>query len=95
MSSFKEVKLAWANGERVQGSDGAEWITWENDYRLDLSVWTRWRVKPKTKTIKQWERKYHVNGSVFTMLIADKEDSKEVDSWIGEAYQAKYEVPND
>lgn len=76
MADCKEVKLAWANGERVQGSDGAEWITWENDYRLDLSVWDKWRVKPKTKLITQYEYRIFRGGVISTHSFGSFRDAE-------------------
>lgn len=90
-----DIKIAWANGEEVQYKSGGEWHDWVSIEALAMGARGEWRVKPRTKTIKQWERKYHVSGVVFTMIIADKNDDKEVDTWIGEAYQAEYEVPSD
>lgn len=97
LDPYYDVKIAWANGEgvqyRIKGAD--DWFDWELDNGIAISDYEEWRIKPKTKTIKQWERKYHVNGVVYTMIIADKNDDKDVDTWIGDAYEVEYEVPND
>lgn len=92
-----DVKIAWANGEAVQyrfkGDDG--WIDWGHKASIHIGGGEEWRVKPKTKTIKQWERKYLQGDIVMTMVVSDPDDSNNMECWIGEAYEAEYEVSND
>lgn len=95
LDPFYDVKIAWANGEVVQYKARGEWHDWENMAALVTDIYSEWRVKPKTKTIKQWERKYLQGGLVMTMVVSGPDDSNNMECWIGEAYEAEYEVPND
>lgn len=96
LNTYREVKLAWANGDTVQYKETpcSEWSDWDSRSKILLGWYSEWRVKPKTKTIKQWERKYYANGRVITMTFScDPGDVDGID-WLGDAYQAEYEVPN-
>lgn len=93
-----EVKLAWANGETVQFyNDG--WVDWNNASNLSTDWFEDWRIKLKSKIIKQWERKYWSGSSVEVAtsrnMSALYHGEASNEPWLGEAYEAEYEVPND
>lgn len=50
----KALKLAWANGETLQGrdTDSDVWYDWDEEDGLDLTTWDLWRVK--SKPVKVW-----------------------------------------
>ena len=97
LDPYYDVKIAWAGGEAVQWRSCRvdHWIDWTSKLSLDLGHNMDWRIKPKTKTIKQWERKYLQGDIVMTMVVSGPDDSNNMECWIGEAYEAEYEVPND
>lgn len=97
-----DIKIAWANGEaiqrKVETDDGVRWVDWHDSNSLDLECGYDWRIKPKTKTIKQWERKYYDQKSGLVKTYPAKESPVFVGKeWvlIGDAYEAEYEVPNE
>lgn len=55
MDKHKEIKQAWANGETVQTLHGDKWFDWGCSDRIDLSLRSVWRVKPKTININGYE----------------------------------------
>ena len=97
LDPYYDVKIAWANGEVVQYKTiTGEWVDWARESSISLNISECWRIKPKTKTIKQWERKYGDGLYVCTMKSLDETPHwSEKLNWIGDAYEAEYEVPND
>mgnify|MGYP007126633083 CR=1 FL=1 len=98
LDPYYDVKIAWANGEAVQyrfkGDD--DWFDWNPKASIHIECGYDWRIKPKTKTIKQWERKCWDGLYVLTVKSLDKTPQwSEQLNWIGDAYEAEYEVPND
>lgn len=102
LDPYYDVKITWANGEVVQRliqtDDGEKWVDWHDSDSLDIHCGYDWRIKPKTKTIKQWERKYYDQKSGLVKTYPAKESPVFVGKeWvlIGDAYEAEYEVPNE
>lgn len=109
LDPYYDVKIAWANGDAIQRkqlkfTDLGKLVLgeWEDftpiDY-LNLNSGEEWRVKPKTKTIKQWERKAfnpYIDMVVVVVTSRDRNHislNNDLPMWIGEAYEAEYEVP--
>ena len=102
LDPYYDVKIAWANGEavryRFKGDD--DWFDWNPKASIHIGRGEEWRIKPKTKTIKQWEQKYMLNciKEVLTYQNTDKQkviDETKGHTLIGDIYEAEYEVPND
>lgn len=103
MDDLKEVKMAWANGETVQRiintDNGEEWVDWRYSSYLDIESGHDWRVKPKYKTVKQWERKYYNPEIGVCTSVSDRprNDWNTYEgvklNWITEQYLVEYEVP--
>lgn len=97
----RDVKLAWANGEPIQRkvydavARKKKWIDWKDSKSLDLSRGMDWRVKPKTETIKQWERKFFENGLVRTAVSLNEHEWSRRVNWISEPKQVEYTIEHD
>lgn len=94
-----DIKIAWANGEALQyrfkGDD--DWIDWNTKASIHIGRGEEWRVKPKTKIIKQWERRYWDGKLANIVMTTDEKPDWSVlgCDWIGEPELKEYEVPND
>lgn len=97
LDPYYDVKIAWANGEVVQYMCwGDTWYDWEGADQLVLDVHHDWRIKPKAKTIKQWERKHWNGRRVITIVSAKHEPVWDVGfAWLSEPELKEYEVPNE
>lgn len=98
LDPYYDVKIAWANGETVQyrfkGDD--KWGDWNPKASIHIGRGEEWRIKPKTKTIKQWERKHWNGRRVITIVSAKHEPVWDVGFvWLSEPELKEYEVPNE
>lgn len=93
---YRLVRLAWCDGEDIQYlKSNGEWECWDSDLWLDFRISPQWRVKPKTFTVSQWERRYYLAASKKVQVaISDKKENLNSDfiSWIDEAEYKTYEV---
>lgn len=91
-----DIKIAWANGEVIQFRVNGKWYDWEGADRLVLDVHHEWRVKPRLKIYKQWERKFWDGKNVNMARSTDENPDWDVGlEWINEPELKEYEVPND
>lgn len=94
LGHFLYVKLAWSRGETVQRvvqtDEGERWVDWEDSFSLDLNTGIDWRIKPNTKTFKQWERKYLKGDAVHTAISKSENIWEAGRNWITEPKQVVY-----
>ena len=103
LDPYYDIKIAWANGEgvqyRIKGAD--DWFDWELDNGIAISDYEEWRIKPKTKTIKQWEYKKTIfeGEQVYTVVFRNEalamESYRDCRTAITKPTLVEYEVPND
>lgn len=95
------VKKAWANGETIQFNTSGSWFDWRSGTSLALDAYKDWRIKPKTKTIRQWEYKMlsKCGSEVHTIQFMHEalavESHRDCKSAITAPALKEYEVPND
>ena len=96
MDDLKEVKLAWANGETVQYyfNDHVGGKDWGRVRELRLDFAEKWRVKPKTRTHTQWERKFYCPDThvVLTAFNTWSDQFPSNARWVSEPEFRTYEI---
>lgn len=108
---YRDVKIAWANGEAIQRKRRmtnylgetilGDWEDYIDKNAIDLKSGGDWRIKPKTKTIKQWEYKKTTlgNSGVCTVVFKNRalamESYRDCSAAITEPVLVEYEVPNE